>query len=212
MPPKEAKGSAGRVRETTTAGRGAKSTAASSTARRDAAGTREALLDAGVAVAAREGLAGLSVNRVVGEAGVAKGTFYVHFADREAFVDALHARFHERVQEAAARATATTELGAERIWRGAEAYLDVCLAERAIKALALEARSEGALTPAMAARIERFTASAVPSFRAMGWPDATAAAQLFAAMTSEIAIRELDAGRRLPAARRSLRRFLGAQS
>jgi hypothetical protein len=30
------------------------------------------------------------------------------------------------------------------------------------------------------------------------------------AMTAEIAIRELDAGRRLPAARRSLRRFLGA--
>ncbi|HEY2719867.1 MAG TPA: helix-turn-helix domain-containing protein [Solirubrobacteraceae bacterium] len=180
-------------------------------ATRDAAQTREALLDAGVEVAARDGLAGLSVNRVVAEAGVAKGTFYVHFDDREAFVDALHARFHERVEQAAARATSGTEPGQERIRRGAEAYLDVCLAERAIKALALEARSEGALTSAMAARIERFTVSAVPSFRAMGWPDATAAAQLFAAMTSEIAIRELDAGRRLPAARRSLRRFLGAQ-
>ena len=43
----------------------------------------------------------------------------------------------------------------------------------------------------------------------MGWPDARAAAQLLAAMTSEIAIRELEAGRRLPGARRSLRRFLG---
>jgi AcrR family transcriptional regulator len=188
-----------------------KATASPVRATRDAARTRETLLDAGVAVAARDGLAGLSVNRVVAEAGVAKGTFYVHFDDREAFVDALHARFHERVERAAARATAGTKPGPEQIWRGAEAYLDVCLAERAIKALALEARSEGALTPAMAARIERFTVSAVPSFRAMGWPDATAAAQLFAAMTSEIAIRELDAGRRLPAARRSLRRFLGAQ-
>jgi len=39
--------------------------------------TREALLDAGTAVAGRYGLAGLSVNRVVAEAGVAKGTFYV---------------------------------------------------------------------------------------------------------------------------------------
>ncbi len=43
----------------------------------------------------------------------------------------------------------------------------------------------------------------------MGWPDATAASHLFAAMTAEIAIRELEAGRRLPAARRSLCRFLG---
>lgn len=36
------------------------------------------------------------------------------------------------------------------------------------------------------------------------------ASRPLAAMTAEIAIRELDAGRRLPAERRSLRRFLGA--
>jgi TetR/AcrR family transcriptional repressor of nem operon len=172
--------------------------------------TREALLTAGVAVAERGGLSGLCVNRVVAEAGVAKGTFYVHFADREAFIDALHARFHDRVQEAVVTATAGTPAGAERILRGVEAYLDVCLADRAIKALALEARSEATLTASMSARHERFAATAVPSFKAMGWPDAGAAAQLLAAMTSEVAIRELEAGRRLPGARRALRRFLGA--
>lgn len=171
--------------------------------------THDLLLDAGVAVAEREGLAGLSVNRVVAEAGVAKGTFYVHFADRQAFVDALHARFHDRVEAEVVRATAGTPAGAERIWRGAEAYLDVCLSDRAIKALAMEARAEATLTDSMSARHERFAASAIPSLRAMGWPDATAASQLLAAMTSEIAIRELEARRRLPAARRSLRRFLG---
>lgn len=175
---------------------------------RGARRTHELLLDAGVAVAERDGLAGLSVNRVVTEAGVAKGTFYVHFADREAFVDALHARFHDRVQAAVALATADTAPGAERIVRGVEAYLDVCLDDRAVKALALEARADGALTASMSARHERFAASAVPSFKAMGWPDATVAAQLLAAMTSEVAIRELDAGRRLPGARRALRRFL----
>jgi AcrR family transcriptional regulator len=171
--------------------------------------TRELLLEAGAEVAATEGLSGLSVNRVVARAGVAKGTFYVHFADREMFVDALHERFHERVREAGAEALAATAPGAERIWRLAEAYLDVCLRFPAIKALALEVRTEGALTAAMAARHERAGAAMVPSFKAMGWPDAKAAAQLLAAMTAEIAIRELDAGRRLPAARRSLRRFLG---
>ena len=171
--------------------------------------TYELLLDAGVAVAAREGLAGLSVNRVVAQAGVAKGTFYVHFADREAFIDALHARFHERVALAAADATAGLAPGAEFIVRGVEAYLDACLADRATKALALEARTDAALTASMSARHERFAAAAVPSFKVMGWPDARAAAQLLAAMTSEIAIRELDAGRRLPGARRALRRFLG---
>ena len=172
--------------------------------------TREALLDAGVLVAERHGLVGLSVNLVVAEAGVAKGTFYVHFDSREAFVDALHARFHSRVEEAVGTATEGLPAGAERIVRGAEAYLDVCLEDRAVKALALEARSDPSLGPSMAKRHERFALSAVPSFKAMGWPDAAAASHLLAAMTAEIAIRELEAGRRLPAARRSLRRFLGA--
>lgn len=171
--------------------------------------TRERLLQAGVTVAERDGLAGLSVNRVVAEAGVAKGTFYVHFEDREAFVDALHEQFHDRVRQAAQAATSGVPAGAERLLAGAEAYLDVCLSDRAIKALALEARTEGALTQAMADRHERLVADAVPSFRAMGWPAAPAAAQLLAAMVSEIAIRELEAGRRLAASRRALRRFLG---
>jgi len=170
--------------------------------------TYDALLDAGVAVAARDGLGGLSINRVVAEAGVAKGTFYVHFADREAFIDALHARFHDRVQAAVAQATAGTEPGPERIVLAVEAYLDVCLDDRAVKALALEARADGALTGSMEERHERFAAAAIPSFRAMGWPDARAASQLLAAMTAELAIRELQAGRRIPGARRALARFV----
>jgi AcrR family transcriptional regulator len=172
--------------------------------------TREVLLDAGVAVAEEQGLAGLSVNRVVEEAGVAKGTFYVHFRDRASFIDALHERFHRRVQDAVATATAEVPLGGELILRGANAYLDVCLADRAVKALAVEARSDPSLRESMAARHDRFATQAIPSFKAMGWSDATAAAQLFAAMTSEIAIRELDAGRRLPGPRRVLRRFLAS--
>ena len=100
--------------------------------------------------------------------------------------------------------------GAERLIVGVEAYLDTCLEDRAVKALALEARSDPALASPMASRHERFAASAVPSFKAMGWPDPTAASHLFAAMCAEIAIRELEAGRRQPAARRSLRRFLGS--
>lgn len=172
-------------------------------------GTRETLLDAGVEVAEEHGLAGLSVNRVVAVAGVAKGTFYVHFADRAAFVDSLHERFHASVEAAVGLAVAGLPDGAERIYRGAEAYLDTCLSDRAVKALALEARSDPSLSESMAKRHERFAASAIPDFKAMGWPDASASAQLFAAMTAEIAIRELDAGRRLPASRRALRRFLG---
>lgn len=172
--------------------------------------TREALLEAGAVVAEQQGLAGLSVNRVVAKAGVAKGTFYVHFKDRGSFIDALHERFHRHVQDAVGAATEGVPAGAERIVLGAEAYLDVCLADRAVKALTLEARSDPSLGATMADRHGRFSASAIPSFRAMGWRDATAASQLLAAMTAEIAICELHAGRRLPSARRALRRFIAS--
>jgi TetR/AcrR family transcriptional regulator, transcriptional repressor for nem operon len=171
--------------------------------------TREALLDAGVALAEEHGLAGVSVNMVVARAGVAKGTFYVHFKDRAAFVDAMHARFHERVQVAVDQAVAGLPPGARRLSRAAEAYLDVSLANRGVKALSLETRSDPAMQGSMEARRERLAATSVADVEAMGWDDAEAAAQLLAAMTREISVLEFDAGRRLPAPRRALKRFLG---
>jgi TetR/AcrR family transcriptional regulator, transcriptional repressor for nem operon len=171
--------------------------------------TREALLDAGAALAEEHGLAGVSVNMVVARAGVAKGTFYVHFKDRAAFVDAMHARFHARVEVAVGEAVAGLPPGAERLFRASEAYLDVSLANRGVKALSHEARSDPAVQGSMAARRERLAAAGVADLKALGWDDTEAAAQLLAAMTREISVLEFDAGRRLPASRRALKRFLG---
>ena len=171
--------------------------------------TREALLDAGAALAEGHGLAGVSVNMVVAQAGVAKGTFYVHFKDRAAFVDAMHARFHTRVQAVIDEAIAGLPPGAERLFRGSEAYLDFSLDNRGVKALSLEARSDPSVQGSMEARRERLVAAGVADLEAMGWDDAEAAAQLLGAMTREISALEFDAGRRLPAPRRALKRFLG---
>jgi AcrR family transcriptional regulator len=171
--------------------------------------TREALLDAGAALAEEHGLAGASVNMVVARAGVAKGTFYVHFKDRAAFVDAMHARFHTRAQAAVDQAVAGLPPGARRLFRAAEAYLDISLANRGVKALSLEARSDPAGQGSMADRRERLAAAGVADLEAMGWDDAEAAAQLLAAMTREISVLEFDAGHQLAASRRALKRFLG---
>jgi TetR/AcrR family transcriptional regulator, transcriptional repressor for nem operon len=173
--------------------------------------TRQALLDAGAALAEEHGLAGVSVNMVVARAGVAKGTFYVHFKDRAAFVDAMHERFHTRVGAVIDEAIAGLPPGAERLYRGSEAYLDVSLANRGVKALSLEARSDPAVQGSMEARRQRLATAGVPDLEAMGWDDAEAAAQLLGAMTREISVLEFDAGHRLPAQRRALRRFLGLQ-
>jgi TetR/AcrR family transcriptional repressor of nem operon len=150
--------------------------------------TREALLDAGAALAERHGLAGVSVNMVVAQAGVAKGTFYVHFKDRAAFVDAMHSRFHARVQAAVDQAVAGVPPGAGRLFRAAETYLDVSLANRGVKALSLEARSDPTGQGSMADRRDRLAAAGVADLRAMGWDDAEAASQLLAAMTREISV------------------------
>jgi TetR/AcrR family transcriptional regulator, transcriptional repressor for nem operon len=171
--------------------------------------TREALLDAGAALAEEHSLAGVSVNMVVARAGVAKGTFYVHFTDRAAFVDARHARFHARVEAAVGQAVAGLRPGPERLFRSAEAYLDVSLANRGVKALSLEARSDPAVQGSMAARRERLAAAGAADLEAMGWDDAEAAAQLLGAMTREISVLEFDARHQLPASRRALKRFLG---
>lgn len=171
--------------------------------------TREALLDAGAALAEEHGLAGVSVNMVVAGAGVAKGTFYVHFKDRAAFIDAMHARFHARVESAMADAVAGLDPGAERLYRVTETYLDVSLQNRGAKALSLEARSEPAAQSSMATRRQRLAEGGIADFQAMGWEDAEAAAQLLAAMTREISALEFEAGHPLPASRRTLRRFLG---
>ena len=72
------------------------------------------------------------------------------------------------------RLTAITGLppGAERLFRGAEAYLDVSLANRGVKAQSLEAGSDPASQGPMEARRERLAAAGVADLEAMGWDDA----------------------------------------
>ncbi len=59
--------------------------------------TRHILLEAGSELAESRGLAQMTVDAIVDKAGFGKGTFYVHFSDRIAFLVALHAQFHERL-------------------------------------------------------------------------------------------------------------------
>jgi AcrR family transcriptional regulator len=174
--------------------------------------TREALLDAGELVADLQGLAGLSVAAVVARAGVAKGTFYVYFADREAFVDALHQRFYARVGEAVVAAVEGQEPGRERLLGAIDAYLDVCLDNRAVKALVFDSRAQGSLTTTMREREEMFAQLAEPSLKAMGITPTPTAARLFVAMTSEAALIELEAGRRVPGARGTIRDLVNASA
>lgn len=89
--------------------------AASSAPARSRAATRQRILEAGTALFAREGLHAVSSARIAKAAGVAAGTFYLHFRDKkELFREIVFAALG-RLQEAQRRATesAGTDVAAQ---------------------------------------------------------------------------------------------------
>ncbi|MBN2539752.1 MAG: TetR/AcrR family transcriptional regulator [Deltaproteobacteria bacterium] len=65
--------------------------------------TRQGILDAAIGLLTHEGIHGLTMDRVAMEAGVAKGTLYVYFKNKEVILDAaLDAIFDPLVRESLA--------------------------------------------------------------------------------------------------------------
>ncbi|RZU51738.1 TetR family transcriptional regulator [Krasilnikovia cinnamomea] len=174
---------------------------------RDPEGKRAALLAAGLRLAGR-GLQGWSINAITAEAGVAKGTFYVHFAGRAEYLLALHHLFHERVLGGMGDAVGDQPPGRAALLAGALAYLDGCLNERAVKALLLEARIEPVIQAEIGARNEMVAVLTEPHFAAMGWREPRTCARLFIALVAEAALLELPGGVPDPAVRRAVAEFL----
>src|SRR4030088_875981 len=100
-----------------------------------AARTRMSLIDAGLRLAERTGLSGLSINLLVEQAQVSKGTFFHHFGDRASYVLALHREFHDRLLAEIGRPTSGVAPGRDRLALSATTYLDGCLRDRGVRAL-----------------------------------------------------------------------------
>jgi TetR/AcrR family transcriptional regulator, transcriptional repressor for nem operon len=177
-----------------------------------AARTRSALIDSGLRLAERVGLAGLSVNALVEELGVAKGTFFHHFGSRAGYLLALHREFHERLETEIFAAIDGLEPGRARLLAATEAYLEACLRDRGVKALLLEARAEPQIAEAAAARHAHNAELTRPDFEALDRPHPHEAAQLWAGMVAEAALLELQAGQRRPAVRAALADYLGGSA
>ncbi len=81
---------------------------------------REELLDAAQQRFLAKGIAGTSIDDIVAAADVAKGTFYLHFASKEAILDALRERFiHDfcaRLEEAMERCGPNQWRSRLRVW------------------------------------------------------------------------------------------------
>lgn len=170
--------------------------------------TRQLLLDAGLVLAEHAPLSGIAIDEIVKEAGVAKGTFYVHFSDRTEFLVALHDQFHDELRGAVAAVALDLPAGGSRLKASTVAYLDGCLDARGVKAMLVHARGEPAIAGKVMASNARFAKAAAADFRALGVKHPLESARLFVAMTAEIALLELEAGGRQPKLRAALWDFL----
>lgn len=168
---------------------------------------RNALLDAGQRLLSTADLARISVNAIVAEAGMAKGSFYQHWPSRSDYVRALHARFHDQLENAIIAAMAGMRPGPDRLRAGMTTYLDGCLQEPATKALLVQSRTEAGLSDLVAARNHSAAALIMPDLEALGWSPPEPIAALLVAAVAEIALVELDAGRPDGALRRGLLRL-----
>lgn len=174
----------------------------------DAARTKAALIAAGLRVFEKKGLAEMRVDDIVDEAGVAKGTFYLYFKDRAAYLLGLHRDFHDTLRDEILEKTAQLPHGRERLLTGTTVYLDGCLKKHGVKAMLFEARSEPSLRDEVLARNEIFSAVVAEDFRAMGWKNPGAAAKLFVAMAAEAALIEMQARKKLAPLRAALADFI----
>lgn len=169
-----------------------------------AARTRTALVDAGLRLAERIGLGELSVNLIVAEAGVSKGTFFHHFPDRAHYLLALHKGFHDRIDAELNAVMENLAPGRDRLLAGARAYLDCCLRDRGVRALLLEARAERAITDQIRVRNAAFAQILAEDFAAMGRKHPVESARLWIGLVVEAALLELDEPGASPAIRAAL--------
>jgi len=165
---------------------------------------RNALLDAGRRLLGGADLARISVNAIVAEAGMAKGSFYQHWPSRAEYLRALHGRFHDQLGNSIAAAVTDLPPGRDRLAAGMNAYLDGCLAEPSTKALLVQSRTEAGLSDLVAARNQSSATLLLPDLVALGWTAPEPIAALLVAAIAEIALIELGAGQRDDELRRGL--------
>lgn len=170
--------------------------------------TRETLISTALRLFETKGLQAVKIDDVVDAAGVAKGTFYVHFPERAAFLIHIHREFHDRLKKHIVDGTLHLPHGKERLQSGLVIYLDACLREKGVKAFLFEARVEPALVDEVIRRNADFTKVVTLDLEAMNWENSQSAARLVVSMGAEAALAELQAGKKLPSIRRALFDFL----
>ena len=176
-------------RKAATRGAAAKKDASAPKVRKERAELRhEALLSAAARIFIEHGIVATSIDQIVEAAGVAKGTFYLHFDSKEQLLAALQRRFIDRfradLQAATDRRRPDDYRGRLRAWiaTGVDVYIDRA-AEHDL--VFHQFRQEGPHEPHDNAIVAQLTELLAAGARARAWLTATprmTAVMLFAAL------------------------------
>jgi AcrR family transcriptional regulator len=138
-------------------------------------------------------------------AGVAKGTFYVHFADRDEFVLALHQWFHDELFGAIEAQTAALPPGSHRLHTRLHAFLNGCRHRSGVRSMLWSTSRRPTIQGEVERRNTEASTVVADDLRAMGITDfADERARLLVAAATEVAAMELKAGIELPRMRHAL--------
>lgn len=92
--------------------------------------TRRSMLDAGIDLLVDRPIDAIPIDDVIAKAGVAKGSFFNHFADKEGFSDAVYAEIRGRLEERIGRANRDIENPLMRLSGGMRMAVEFALDER----------------------------------------------------------------------------------
>jgi AcrR family transcriptional regulator len=120
--------------------------------------TREAIVGAAMRLLAERPIDAIAVDDIVRAAGVAKGSFYNHFADKEALAGALARTLRAQVEAEVGTANAGVEDPAQRVARALCVYLRRAVADPKAAMVLLRL---GAQAPAAGAPLNRGVADDV---------------------------------------------------
>ena len=107
--------------------------------------TRLELLQAATSLAEDDGLAALTVGAVTQAAGHAKGTFYIHFADRTELLIEMHHAFHRDLFARIATMVEPESDGPTRARMRITAFLDGCRQQVGVRSMLFQARLDPAI-------------------------------------------------------------------
>ena len=89
--------------------------------------TRHALINAGRKLLADRSIDAVAVDDIVQAAGVAKGSFYTHFEDKQEFASTIRADIRQEIEAAVAKVNEEVTDPARRVARALAVYIDYIL-------------------------------------------------------------------------------------